>query len=70
MQQHQAKRPRGSHGPSPLSAATRRRLLTGLLARAEAGDVPAAEALIRLGIERSAAPPAATQCALASEAAR
>lgn len=62
----QAKRRRGSHGASPLSAATRKRLLAGLLARAEAGDVPAAEALIRLGIERAAV--SVARCPLAQEA--
>lgn len=66
MQQRQ-KRRAGSHGPSPLSTATRRRLLTSLLQRAEAGDVPAAEALIRLGMERATA--SATRCPLAAEAA-
>ncbi len=35
--------------PRPLSVATRRRLLAGLLKRAEAGDTAAAESLIRLG---------------------
>jgi hypothetical protein len=65
--QRQAKRRSGSHGPSPLSTATRRRLLGALLQRAEAGDVPAAEALIRLGMERATAT-AATRCPLAAEA--
>lgn len=65
--QRQVKRRAGSHGPSPLSTATRRRLLTSLLQRAEAGDVPAAEALIRLGIERAAAT-RGPRCALAIEA--
>ena len=41
----------GQHGPSPLSAATRRRLLTHLLHRAEAGDTEAAAQLVRLSIE-------------------
>jgi hypothetical protein len=44
------KRPPGSHGPSPLSVATRRRLLAGLMDRANAGDVIAAEALVRLSL--------------------
>lgn len=66
MQHGEGKRRRGSHGVSPLSAATRKRLLGDLLRRAEAGDVPAAEALIRLGIERAAA--SATRCPLAGEA--
>ncbi len=43
-------RRRGRHGPSPLSGATRRRLLAAMLARAEAGDNAAAEALVRLGM--------------------
>jgi len=42
----------GSHGPSPLSASTQRRLLKALLERADAGDVQAAESLIRLGRDR------------------
>ena len=41
----------GQHGPSPLSAAARRRLLADLLHRAEAGDVEAAAQLVRLSIE-------------------
>jgi len=39
-------------GPSPLSGRTRRRLLGSLLRRADAGDVAAAEALVRLGADR------------------
>ena len=66
MQHHQAKRGKGSHGPSPLSGETRRKLLVGLLQRAEAGDVPAAEALIRLGIERVAAT-SGPRCPLAAD---
>ncbi len=50
-----AKRRRGQHSASPLSSATRQRVLTGLLARAEAGDVAAAEALVRPSIERESA---------------
>ena len=41
----------GQHGPSPLSAATRRRLLADLLHRAEAGDAEAAGQLVRLSLE-------------------
>lgn len=37
----------------PLSRTSVRRMLVRLLARAEAGDVAAAEALIRLGLERN-----------------
>ena len=44
------KRGVGSHGVPPLSASTRKRLLKALLDKAEAGDVPAAEALIRLSL--------------------
>lgn len=66
MQRHQAKRAKGSHVPSPLSASTRRRLLAGLLSRAEAGDVPAAEALIRLSTERSGST-RGLRCPLANE---
>jgi hypothetical protein len=43
-------------GASPLSAATRRRLLADLLRRAEAGDAEAAAALVRLSIEARGAP--------------
>lgn len=49
------KRQRGQHGPLPLSLATRRRMLARLLAKAEAGDVAAAEALVRLSITAKAA---------------
>ncbi|WP_198374033.1 hypothetical protein [Neoroseomonas rubea] len=66
MQQGQAKRRRGSHGPSPLSAATRKRLLAGLLARAEAGDNTAAESLVRLSLLRTGT--AAARCPIAVEA--
>ena len=38
-------------GPDPLSQATRRRLLSRLLAAAEAGDANAAAALIELGMD-------------------
>ena len=40
----------------PLSRATERRLLRGLAERAERGDVPAAEALIRLAREARGRP--------------
>jgi hypothetical protein len=66
--QHVTKRRSGSHGVSPLSTATRRRLLVGLLHRAEGGDVPAAEALIRLSMERASAVAAPARCPLAKEA--
>lgn len=49
------KRMPGSRGADPLSVATRRRLLAGMLARADAGDVEAAEALVRLSIAQEAA---------------
>ncbi|MBW6397030.1 hypothetical protein KPL78_04180 [Roseomonas sp. HJA6] len=49
--------PPGRKARGPLSAATRRRLLADLLARAEGGDVAAAEALIRLGATAEAACP-------------
>jgi hypothetical protein len=45
-------------GPSPLSGSTRQRLLASLLRWANAGDVAAAEALIRIGL--SAERPAVT----------
>ena len=45
------RRRRGEHGPSPLSAATRRRLLADLLRRAETGDAEAAAQLVRLSLE-------------------
>lgn len=61
----QAKRRNGSHGVSPLSAATRKRLLGALLQRAEGGDVPAAEALIRLSFLRHEV--SATRCLVAGE---
>lgn len=40
----------GPRGPRPLSDATRRKLLAGLMAKADAGDVAAAEALVRLSL--------------------
>lgn len=40
--------------PLPLSAATRRRLLADMLERAQRGDNGAAEALVRLSLERQA----------------
>jgi len=67
VQQHRQKRARGSHGASPLSAATRKRLLAGLLHRAETGDVQAAAALIWLSMERAAVASGA-RCPLAAEA--
>lgn len=39
----------------PLSLPTRRRMLAFLVARADQGDVAAAEALVRLSLQRSAA---------------
>jgi hypothetical protein len=45
------RRRRGEHGCSPLSAATRRRLLAELLRRAEGGDAKAAAYLVRLSLE-------------------
>lgn len=57
-----AKHPRyapGQHGALPLSQRTQRRLLSELLHRADRGDVAAAEALVRLGMQhelRSAMP--------------
>jgi hypothetical protein len=47
--QTQKRRP-GPHGHSALSRATRRRLLSGLLQKAEAGDVAAATALILVSL--------------------
>jgi hypothetical protein len=49
----EAKLPRrrpGEHGPLPLSRRTRAKLLNDLLRRADAGDVEAAAALVRLGL--------------------
>ena len=66
MGQHQVKRAKGAHGPSPLSAATRKRILATLLARADAGDVLAGEALVRLSFMRVDAE--AARRALAPEA--
>ncbi len=45
------KRHPGQHGVPPLSLAYRRRLLASLQGRADAGDVEAAAALIRIGLE-------------------
>ena len=50
--QHQAKRRSGARGSGPLSAQTRKRLLAALLTQAEAGDVAASEALVRLSFLR------------------
>ena len=41
----------GQHGVPPLGRAYRRRLLLALQRRADAGDVQAAEALVRLSME-------------------
>jgi hypothetical protein len=41
----------GQHGVPPLGRAYRRRLLRELQRRADAGDVRATEALVRLSIE-------------------
>ena len=41
----------GQHGVPPLGRAYRRRLLLELQRRADAGDVRAAEALVRLSME-------------------
>ena len=41
----------GQHGVPPLGRAYRRRLLLELQLRADAGDVQATEALVRLSIE-------------------
>lgn len=49
-----------------LSAATRKRLLAALLARAEAGDVEASVALVRLSFMRGEVIPA--RCPIAAEA--
>ena len=52
---------RTSRGPAPLSVKSRQRFLHDLYRRAESGDVPAAEALIRLSLlnERVKKAPAA-----------
>jgi hypothetical protein len=42
----------GQRGAKPLSASTRCNLLADLLARAERGDVAAAESLVRLSLEQ------------------
>lgn len=41
----------GQHGVPPLGRAYRRRLLLELQRRADAGDVQATEALVRLSVE-------------------
>ena len=41
----------GQHGVPPLGRAYRRRLLLALQRRADAGDVQATEALVRLSME-------------------
>lgn len=45
-----AKRGAGQQGWHPLSAATRKRVLAGLMQRAEDGDAASAEALVRLSL--------------------
>ena len=52
------KRARGARGASPLSRQTARRLLGRLLVQAEAGDVAAAEALVRLAMTAGKVPTA------------
>jgi hypothetical protein len=47
-----ARRRGGQRGAKPLSASTRCKLLADLLARAERGDVAAAESLVRLSLEQ------------------
>jgi hypothetical protein len=46
----QSKRKPGSHGPQAISRATRRRLLSDLLTRAENGDAVASGMLIALSL--------------------
>jgi hypothetical protein len=43
-------RPKAPRCPQPLSRASRLRILRGLVERANAGDIPAAEALVRLAM--------------------
>jgi hypothetical protein len=50
----EAKRGTGQRGRHPLSAATRKRVLAGLMQRAEGGDAAAAEALVRLSLSAEA----------------
>jgi hypothetical protein len=52
MQAIVASRRPGHRNAAPLSAATRSRLLHDLLAKARSGDVVAAEALVRLSLQR------------------
>jgi hypothetical protein len=52
----QPRRQSRERGCSPLSVATRQRLLAELLRRAEAGDAAAAAVLVRLSIEARGAP--------------
>jgi hypothetical protein len=52
MQAVVASRRPGQRNAAPLSAATRSRLLHDLLAKARSGDVGAAEALVRLSLQR------------------
>lgn len=54
--EHSKRRAGGQPGALlPPSAATRRRLLADMLARAQQGDTAAAESLVRLSLEREAA---------------
>ncbi len=50
----------GQHGVPPLGRAYRRRLLLELQRRADAGDVRAAEALVRLSMEAESGAEAGT----------
>ena len=56
----------GQHGVPPLSRAYRRRLLASLQGRAGAGDVEAAAALIRIGLESERMAQASTANAAAA----
>jgi hypothetical protein len=46
----QTKRKRGEHGHPPLSKANRRRLLSAMMERAQAGDNVAATALVLISL--------------------
>lgn len=68
-----ARRP-GQHGVHPLSRTTRRRILASITARAEAGDLAAAEVLVRLsllaeGLQRSPVAAAGAGCCIAASTA-
>jgi hypothetical protein len=65
----QGKRRPGPHGHSALSRATRRRLLSSLLQRAEGGDVAAATALILVSLRIEPAEAFAGQAKAEAEAA-